>query len=186
MTGARANPSLAVRVTASDQERSRWAKAFEIQIPPAPRRVFAIAAGMWFVLAVLRVTMLPPRSLNLAFDGGYLVLAALNLFMSISRRSTLALAPLNDAPLVLDDAGIRIGGGRAQSIPWRDVARVVDVGDAFLIVRRGLRRAAIPIPKRDCADGGRAIWALLQEKLIGTRMLYRPRASDPIVNVARR
>ncbi len=186
MTGGTANPSLTVRVSTNDEERARWAKDYKKQIPPVPRRVFAITAGVWLVLAVLRVTTLPPRPLNLVFVAAYLVVAAVYVAVALRRPGTIAIAPLDDAPIVFDDAGLRLAGAREETIPWRDVARVFDLGDAFLIVRRGVRHAAIPIPKRDCADGGRAIWAFLQEKLIGGRMLYRPRPSDPIVNVARR
>jgi hypothetical protein len=185
VTSSGTDLSLTVRVSVSDQERSRWAEEIEKQLPQAPRGIFAATALLWFVLAVLRAATLPLRPENVAFVIAFFLVSAFNLALFLRRRRR-TVAPLHDAPVALDDTGLSIGGARPEMIPWRGVERVVDAGDAFLVIRRGLRHAAIPIPTRDCNDGGAAIWNFLEGRLIGRRSLNRPRRSDPIVNVAAR
>ena len=139
-----------------------------------------------FALAVLHAATLwsrrPLDSAGSAFAVFYLVIGVAWLMATFQSWRTFRnpIENLDGARLILNDDGIasdRLG----SFLPWRVVRRALDLGDAIAIVP--LKRPAIVIPKASLPDGGTALWAFLEDRLVGKRMLQRsPSRSATILN----
>jgi hypothetical protein len=176
-----------VRVDVTDGELRRWRgvlKAAAFAARGAPRVVGTIGnafLGLAAVLAGLSFFIRPS-----VHEIALLVLFAVVgvSYLGMESYQPPPPLPLHGTPVAIGAEGIDIASEPKLHLAWRDVARILDAGDAFLVVRRGFRKAPLAIPKRACADGGAELWSRLEVRLAGTRMLHRPRRSDQIVNVA--
>ena len=178
---------IVLRVDVADAELRRWRgvlKAAALAALGAPR-AFGTIGNAFLGLAALLAALSFFVRLSAHEIAVLLLFAVMGVsYLAMESYQPRAPLPLHGAQVGIGADGIDIGPDPAERFAWRDVARVLDTGDAYLVVRRGFRKAALAIPKRACPDGGAELWALLERRLAGTRMLYRPRRSDQIVNVA--
>jgi hypothetical protein len=183
---AQAFSTIASGVSVEPAELERWNA---ILCPPAAqssRRMQFFSGCMYSVFLLVSVAIDRHRGLTHMFPSFAFGLLALLNFAAYKFQFQFRIRALKleDASLAVEEDGIHLSeGARATVVPWREVDRVVDAGDAILVLRRRLR-PTIPIPRRCLLDGGIALWAFFESRLIDRRLLHRPRRTDPIVNVS--
>jgi hypothetical protein len=81
-----------------------------------------------------------------------------------------------DVRLQFDEIGVQVEvDGSARRYSWLNVREARKLDEFYVIkFRRGLVFQTIPIPDRALPEGGVALWYLLEQHLVGKRMLVLP------------
>ena len=155
------------------------------KLRPGLSRRFAIALGVLFVIeGVMNLTSRHIISHWLGYVQILFGLCYAPLVWSAQKTAVLQATASTEIDLTVDDAGITLVHP-AMHIPWKRIAAIRNVGEAFVVVRT--HGKAIPILKRTLPDNGSELWASLDARLTATRYLVRGTDSRlTIVNSAAR
>ena len=149
----------------------------------------ATSGVIFAVLGVLNIVLGLVRYLYRQHDGLAAIYAligcayiAFALFRP-SLQSRRRYAKPGSYTLQLRADGIAVAVPKPALIRWGQVIRVYDAGELFVITSR--HHAVLALPKRIFDDRGAALWACLEDQLIGGYQLRRRPGSSVIVNTAR-
>jgi hypothetical protein len=183
---AQALSTIASGVSVESAELARWNAILCPPTAQSSRRMQLLSGCMYSVFFVVSAAFVRHSDLEHVLPTAMFGLLAVLNFASYKFLSQLRLSALRleGASIAVEEDGIHVvEDARTTLVRWREVERVVDAGDAILVLRRRWR-PAVPIPRRCLPDGGTALWTFFESRLIDRRLLHRPRRTDPIVNVS--